>query len=122
MRLSAGDISGTKTTLALFTPKGVQAPGVQVPGVQNSFRSNEYPGLAAVAAEFLGETGLSIDGAVFGAAGPVAGGQATATNLPWVITEEDLGEALRIQEVRLLDELEATAYGVPNLSPGDRQT
>jgi len=95
---------------------------VQVPGVQNSFRSNEYPGRAAVAAEFLGETGLSIDRAVFGVAGPVAGGQATATNLLWVITEEDLGEVLMAQEVKLLNELEATAYGVPNLSPGDGQT
>jgi glucokinase len=122
MRLLAGDIGGTKTTLALFTPKGVQAPGVQVPGVQNSFRSNEYPGREAVAAEFLGETGLSIDRAVFGVAGPVAGGQATATNLPFYITEEDLGEALRVQEVKLLNDLEATAYGVPNLLPGDRQT
>jgi len=72
--------------------------------------------------ELLSEVQLSIDRAVFGVAGPVAGGQATATNLPFYIAEEDLGEALGAQEVKLLDELEATAYGVPNLSPGDRQT
>ena len=150
MRLPAGDIGGTKTTLVLFSPKGVQ-----VSGGQNSFRSNQYLGLAAGAAEFLGETGLSdvqtgvrtvvnfrllaaperqaggvcrplralhtppnpfkwsqkqlvsellseaqlsIDRAVFGVAGPVAGSQATATNLPFYIIEEDLGEPWRVPE------------------------
>jgi len=64
--LLAGDIGGTKTTLALFTPEG----GLE-PSVQTSFKSKEYPSLAAVAAQFLGEAGASVDRAVFGVAGPV---------------------------------------------------
>ena len=99
MILLVGDIGGTKTTLALFTSEG----GLE-PRVQTSFVSNEYPSLAAVAAKFLGETGVSVDRAVFGVAGPVAGGQAMATNLPWVIAEKDLQGALGVGEVKLLNE------------------
>jgi glucokinase len=114
MMILAGDIGGTKTTLALFTPEG----GLE-PQVQATFKSKKYPGLVAVAAEFLGETGVALDKAVFGVAGPVVGGQATATNLPWVISEENLQETLGVQEVKLLNDLEATAYGVPNLPTAD---
>jgi len=114
MMLLAGDIGGTKTTLALFTPES----GLE-PRVQASFKSHEYPSLAALAAQFLSETGLSVDRAVFGVAGPVVDGQSRATNLPWVITEQDLRGALGVQEVKLLNDLEATAHGVPNLPPVD---
>lgn len=87
--------------------------------MQTSFKSKEYPSLAAVAAQFLGEAGASVDRAVFGVAGPVTDGQARATNLPWVITEAGLQGALGVHEVKLLNDLETTAYGVPNLPPGD---
>jgi glucokinase len=114
MILLAGDIGGTKTTLALFTPEG----GLE-PKVQTTFKSNEHPSLAAVAAKFLGKTGVSVDRAVFGVAGPVTGGQTRATNLPWVLTEKDLRGALGVEDVKLLNDLEATAYAVPSLPPGD---
>ena len=110
--LLAGDSGGTKTTLALFTPEG----GLE-PRVQTSFKSNEYPSRAAVAAQFLGETGVSVDKAVFGVAGPVAGGQARATNLPWVITEKDLQGSLGVQEVKLLNDLEATGLACRSTRP-----
>jgi len=114
MTLLAGDIGGTKTTLALFTPKG----GLE-PRVQKTFKSKEYLSLAALAVQFLAEEGASVDRAVFGVAGPVTEGQARATNLPWVITEVGLQDALGVREVKLLNDLEATAHGVPNLPPGD---
>ena len=59
MMLLAGDIGGTKTTLALFAPEGGLAPRVQA-----SFRSSEYPSLTAVAAEFLGAAGVTVNKAV----------------------------------------------------------
>ena len=87
--LLAGDIGGTKTNLALFAPED----GL-IPQAQATFKSADYPSLEAVVAEFLADAGASVDRAVFGVAGPVVDGQSTATNLPWVISEAVLQEAL----------------------------
>jgi len=56
---------------------------------------------------------------VFGVAGPIAHGQSTITNLPWVIREVSLQETFGFQGVKLLNDVEATAYGVPRLPPSD---
>lgn len=115
--LLAGDIGATKTHLALYAPDG----GL-VPRRQATFKSADYPSLEAVAEEFLGKAKVlppAVDSAVFGVAGPVVGGQTTATNLPWVISEATLQQALGIQKAKLLNDLEATAYGVPHLAAAD---
>jgi glucokinase len=112
--LLAGDIGGTKTNLALYASRGrltVQA--------QSTFKSARYASLEAIVEEFLSETRAEVDRAVFGVAGPVIDGESTITNLPWMIREADLQQAFGLREVKLLNDLEATAYGVPHLSPSD---
>jgi glucokinase len=115
--LLAGDIGATKTNLALFA-----TGGRLVPQTQSTFKSAEYPSLTAVVKEFLYDTGANIEHAVFGVAGPVIKGRSDATNLPWVISEEELRQALGVKEARLLNDLEATAYGVPHLVEMDLYT
>jgi glucokinase len=61
----------------------------------------------------------TITKAVFGVAGPVVNGQSEITNLPWVISEATLGDTLNVAAVKLLNDLEATAYAVPHLPPAD---
>jgi glucokinase len=112
--LLAGDIGGTKTNLALYAPEG----GLTA-RVQSTFKSARYDSLEAIVDEFLSETGAEVDRAVFGVAGPIIDGQSTITNLPWVIREADLQQAFNFREVKLLNDLEATAYGVPHLSSSD---
>jgi glucokinase len=112
--LLAGDIGGTKANLALFSPAG--GP---VPHMEATFKSADYASLEAVAEEFLAEVNVPVDSAVFGVAGPVEQGKATVTNLPWVISETTLQQVLGLQKAKLLNDLEATAYGVPHLAPGD---
>jgi glucokinase len=115
--LLAGDIGATKTNLALFA-----GGGKLVSQTQATFKSAGYPSLTAVVQEFLRNTGGEIERAVFGVAGPVIKGRSDATNLPWVISEEDLQQALGVTEARLLNDLEATAYGVPHLVETDLYT
>ncbi len=112
--LLAGDIGGTKTNLALFSPED----GL-IPLAQATFKSADYPSLKAVVAEFLADEGASINKAVFGVAGPVVKGRVEATNLPWIISEPILQDAFGLGSVTLLNDLEATAYGVPNLPEED---
>ena len=113
--LLAGDIGGTKTSLAVFTPEA----GLRAPIVEESFPSGNYPSLEALVATFLERKGLPLEHASFGVAGPVVGGRATVTNLPWVIDEARLRQVLRLPSVRLLNDLEAIAHSIPVLQPDD---
>lgn len=111
--LLAGDIGATKTLLAIYSTGGGPSR------IQATFKSADYPSLKAVIARFLSDVGVSVDRAVFGVAGPVVGGQSSVTNLPWVISEATLQQALGLKMVKLVNDLEATAYGVPHLSAKD---
>jgi glucokinase len=115
--LLAGDIGGSKTVLAIYAPGGGLSPQMQA-----TFKSTDYPNLKAIVLDFLGDVGTSVDRAVLGVAGPVVDGEVHATNLPWVISEANLRQAIGLQEVKLLNDLEATAYGVPHLVPADLYT
>ena len=112
--LLAGDTGGTKTNLALFTP----GSGLN-PERETTFQSADHASLEAIAAEFLAEVDVPVSKAVFGVAGPVVGGQSTTTNIPWVISEATLQQALGLMEVKLLNDLEATAHGVLHLGDDD---
>jgi len=113
--LLAGDIGGTKTNLAVFSPEA----GWRAPLVEKTFPSSQYPSLEAIVHEFLAQEQFSIDRASFGVAGPVVGGQATITNLPWKLDEQQLQAALDIPSVHLLNDLDAIAHAVPFLGPDD---
>jgi len=72
--------------------------------------------------EFLAQVDLPVERASFGVAGPVVAGQSTITNLPWVMDEAQLQEALSLSSVRLLNDLAAIAHAVPFLEPDDLNT
>ena len=111
----AGDIGGTKTTLAVVSA----TRGPREPVVTETFVSAEYPDLESVAAPFLARVGLSVGSACFGVAGPVVGERADATNLPWRIDAYQLSAALQIPKIRLINDLVATAHAIPYLVPSD---
>ncbi len=105
----AGDIGGTKTNLALY----VLVEGKLEVRFQRQFASQAFATFEEVIAAFKKETALSqIDAACFGIAGPVIEGRCRTTNLPWEIVASELQGALGSEKVRLLNDLEATAYGM----------
>lgn len=104
----AGDIGGTKTNLALFSVAGEKLD----PQVKKSFPSQKYSGLEPVLEEFLAGAKAEIDRACFGVAGPVVDGRVKTPNLPWVLDSGALAAAFKLEAVALLNDLEATAYGI----------
>lgn len=116
--LLAGDIGGTKVDLGLYT----QRLGADSPLVQAEFPSAAYPSLGAVVREFLGEEKVRIDRACFAVAGPVIGRRAQVTNLPWLLSEDELAAELHVPSVLLLNDLLAIAVAVPELQPADLRT
>jgi glucokinase len=116
--LLAGDIGGTKTNLAVFSPD----EGLRAPLAEATFPSGCYPSLEALVSEFLAQIDIEVERASFGVAGPVVAGRATTTNLPWEMDQGQLQAALNIPTVRLLNDLAAIAHAVPFLEPSDLHT
>jgi glucokinase len=113
--LLAGDIGGTKTNLAVFSSE----IGWRKPFAEATYTSINYPDLESLVHEFLGGYDFPIDRASFGVAGPVVTGHASITNLPWMMDEQQLQQALHIPTVRLLNDLDAIAHAVPHLEAQD---
>ncbi len=104
----AGDIGGTKTRIGVFE---VGHDGARVIEEQ-TFASVEFGGLDEIVARFLGGRENSCSAACFGLAGPVTGRRVRITNLPWVVDADALEVATGIPSVALINDLEATAWGV----------
>lgn len=109
--LLAGDIGGTKTVLALVAARGGEAEVV----AEAVFPSREYATLETVVAAFRAAHPAPVARAAFSVAGPVIGGSAHITNLPWRLDERCLGDALGVSRVLLVNDLQATAFAVPHL-------
>jgi glucokinase len=113
--LIAGDIGGTKTLLALFDPKA----GARGPVAQAEFHSADYATLDDVVRAFMQQIQIPVSAACFDVAGPVIGGRAHLTNLPWVLDEQKMADGLGLKRVMLLNDLKAVAYAVPHLQDAD---
>jgi glucokinase len=136
----AGDIGGTKTHLALFDWKKDRVDPVRL----ESFHSADYTSLEDMLTEFLSpptapqsiddvatekgdaveverpaEKPQKIEAACFGIAGPVIENRCQTTNLPWVVDGATLAKQFDIPRVKLLNDLEAMAYGVLLLRPDE---
>src|ERR1700751_2096694 len=113
--LIAGDIGGTKTDLAIYSPES----GPHTPLAQTEVHSADYPSLQAMAKEFLAQVKMSVEVASFDVAGPVIDGHVKTTNLPWVLDESSLAKDLNLKAVHLMNDLEAVARAVPALRTQD---
>ncbi len=106
----AADVGGTKTDVGLYR-HGAQPELIRA----ERYASAAYDGIDGVVGEFLGANAVSA--AVVAAAGPVADGEIRTTNLPWRVSSSELSRRLGGAPVRLLNDLEATAFGVLALEP-----
>lgn len=114
MNLLAGDVGGTKTILALYSYS--QNRGWFIDRRQQ-FASSEFASFDQLLSVFLAANpGFKLQAACFGVAGPVVGGDCRTTNLPWELKSGEIGVLLQTQRVKLLNDLEAAAWGVVHSS------
>ena len=111
----AADIGATKTNIGLFTFSGRLTAYSQL--VQ--LKTADFPNLETLVAEFLFSQKAGVSFCVFGVPGPVDNGRAKVTNLPWVIDEKKIQRDLNVPIVRIINDLEAFAYALTELNPGD---
>jgi glucokinase len=114
LMILAGDIGGTKVNLAYF-----DADLRLKPEHMASYPSRDFASLQLIAQKFLTERKLKVQYAAFGIAGPVKQGRVNVTNLPWVIVDTELTEALDVKHTWLVNDLEANAQGIHGLARSD---
>jgi glucokinase len=123
--LLSGDIGGTKTLLALYR--------LEMGGQLNLLCSQRYPSadwddLAPMVQAFLAEHPQAGAGdaspaaACFAVAGPVQGGRARLTNLPWRLESTALAQATGIPAVELVNDFAVLIYGLPHLEAHQQAT
>src|SRR4051794_23292662 len=122
----AGDVGGTKINLALCEVS--DAGGVMKITVHalRRYASAQFGSLSEVLIRYLGEAGplpQKITGACFGVPGPVLDGRCQTVNLPWVLNAEDIyqetARTFPIGSVHLINDLEATGFGLRTLQQGN---
>src|SRR5512143_4093733 len=110
----AGDIGGTKTHLALL-----RADARELVMIRDClYHTSAFDSLEAACAAFLTPADR-IDAACFGVPGPVIDGVSHATNVAWNMARESIQRAIGGAPTRLMNDLEATAYGVPHLKDSE---
>ncbi len=109
----AGDIGGTKCNLALFRayPEALDIVA------ERTYPSRNFANLDVVVKQFVADTGLTASHACFGVAGAVLGGESQLPNLGWRLSETTLASALKLNSVKLINDLEANALGISTLTP-----
>lgn len=114
IRVLSGDIGGTKTRLAVIILDGTRLRTER----EQSYASRDYAVFEDLLGDFLQGSDVP-SRAAFGIAGPVQGRVAQTTNLPWRIDADALQKIFGLGSCGLLNDLEATAGGLPALGAGD---
>jgi glucokinase len=113
----AGDIGGTKTHLGLFRAAGPELVTIR----DRVYHTSMFQSLEQACAAFLtaADRDVRIGAVCFGVPGPVIDGVSHATNVAWSIVQDSIQRAIGGVPTRLMNDLEATAYGLPYLKESE---
>ncbi len=116
MTVLAGDVGGTKTNLAFYKIDKGSFEAV----LEKSYHSSRHATLIDIIKLFISDNKLPLpDRICAGVAGPIIHGKAKITNLSWDIDVDEMGIQTGVKQVHLLNDLEATAYGLAGLTQDD---
>ena len=116
--LLAGDIGGTKTSLALYQSTCL----TDVPQAEATYQNDDFRGLENIIAGFFDDNAIRPDYAYFGVAGPVINNRVQLTNRDWLLDADELKQKFNLQSVHLINDLVATAMGAVHLPERALQT
>jgi len=111
----AGDIGATKSNLALFKVEGDHVASLH----EAKYKSNEYNNIIELTDAFTRDILPLPDSICFGVAGPVLNGHAKLSNINWEIDSAELSNHFKVKNVQLINDLEATAFGLAMLNEKD---
>ncbi|MFI4998307.1 MAG: glucokinase [Reyranellales bacterium] len=112
-RALLADIGGTFARFALLSG--------DVLGPIRTLEVRHHPTVASAIRQMLERDGqaLPVECAIFALAGPIKDGCCALTNSSWTVDAAELKDDFGFQEVRLVNDHEVTAWGLPHLSSPD---
>jgi len=115
-KILAVDIGGTKTSFGVFEVNDNALSLLR----EETFGSRSMGTFEEILQKFLvGKKDDRPDVLSIGVAGPVLGNKVTLTNLAWELDATALKTEFDMDKVSIINDLEATAYGLVGLSPED---
>ena len=109
LNVIAADVGGTKTNIAKF----VSEDGKMVLVAEDTYVTNNYKSLSEIILDFIKKNGYDKpDRVSIGAAGPVVDGVCYTTNIVYKIDTRELRRDLGVEKVYLVNDLEATSFGL----------
>jgi glucokinase len=115
----AGDIGGTNARLALFERRDRGRIGP--PRALEELLAHEFPTFLDLLASYRKRHPEPVEIASLGVAGPAVDGKVWGTNLAWDIDSRPVSRLLGAP-AHLINDLEATGYGIPALTDADLET
>ena len=112
LSILAADVGGTKTNIAQFVSKN----GKMVLKLEETYTTNHHNSLTEIILDFIKKNNFEKpDRISIGAAGPVVNGICHTTNIKFKIDVTELSRDLQIDKVYLINDLEATAFGMTEM-------
>lgn len=112
LSILAADVGGTKTNIAQF----VSQNGKMVLKLEETYTTNHHNSLTEIILDFIKKNNFEKpDRISIGAAGPVVNGTCHTTNIKFKIDVTELSRDLQIDKVYLINDLEATAFGMTEM-------
>lgn len=109
-RILLADIGGTYARFALASRQSIGPAW----SIEVAARESAIDALRTYLALDHGREPIA--GALLAAAGPIEGGRCKLTNAAWVLDEEEIARALQLPWVRIVNDLEAVAAGLPDIA------
>lgn len=111
------DIGGTNTRVALADGRNVISSTVR------RYSNAEFSGIEQVLQRYIAdEGGVNPNAVCIAVAGPVHDGQATLTNLNWMLDKQTLAQATGSEIVAILNDLQAQGHALGYLAPKNVRT
>ena len=110
----AGDVGATKTNLALFRMNGNDTTTLK----EGNYKSQDYKNITEITDDFLKDQPHP-QSCCIGVAGPVLNGKVKLTNLSWILDMNEIIQHMGFSKVYLINDLEATAFGLAMLTDKD---
>ena len=111
------DVGGTKTHIALFSITEKEELHIIK---EKKYRTQKAKNLNDILLDFHSEMN-NIESMVIAFAGPIINDECQLTNVPWNINRTHLIKTIGIKHIYLLNDLEASAFGIPFLADSDLQ-
>lgn len=109
--LISADIRREKTYLALYVTEDKKV----ICKRENTYNTRDFASFPAIINQFIADNSLTnISKIAVAVPGPVIGGVSEPARLPWKVDTEEIRRETHISKVYLINDLEASAYGLEN--------